>query len=207
MPEIPAAPQVTGPQKETQTYLRELWSWPCMGTNSESSEPLQRAMTSINSALPALPTKLLHRIWAGEYIDFGDLPPARSKPHSLPHYLQGHVLVLQMQELEGNSKRAIPDFTTWAQCFALYTAAILMRQPERAPDLMAYLFMIANNAWRYRWGVIILRNGTECYIALLSGTQQLFNISLLLLLLSLLLLQACGLHNQVVNDLGILTER
>ena len=30
---------------------------------------------------------------------------------------------------------------------------------------------------------------------------------LLLLLLLLLLLQACGLHNQVVNDLGILTER
>ena len=27
------------------------------------------------------------------------------------------------------------------------------------------------------------------------------------LLLLLLLLQACGLHNQVVNDLGILTER
>ena len=26
-------------------------------------------------------------------------------------------------------------------------------------------------------------------------------------LLLLLLLQACGLHNQVVNDLGILTER
>ena len=27
-------------------------------------------------------------------------------------------------------------------------------------------------------GVIILRNGTECSVALLSGTEQLFNISL-----------------------------
>ena len=31
-------------------------------------------MTSINLALPALPTKLLQRTWAEEYIDFADLP-------------------------------------------------------------------------------------------------------------------------------------
>ena len=30
---------------------------------------------------------------------------------------------------------------------------------------------------------------------------------IIITLLLLLLLQACGLHNQVVNDLGILTER
>ena len=149
-PEIPAAPQVTGASEGDSNIIKRALEL-ALGTYPEPPEPLQRAMTSINSALPALPTKLLHRIWAGEYIDFGDLPPARSKPRSLPHYLQGQVLVLQMQELEGNCKRAIPDFTTWAQCFALYTAAILMRQPERAPDLMAYLFMTTNNARRYRW--------------------------------------------------------
>ena len=32
-------------------------------------------------------------------------------------------------------------------------------------------------------------------------------ITYITLLLILILLQACGLHNQVVNDLGILTER
>ena len=109
-------------------------------------------MTSINSALQALPTKLLHRMWARKYIDFGDLRASGKKQATLaPHYLQGHVLVLQMQELEGSSKRAVPDFTTWAQCYTIYTAAILMRQPERASDLMAYLFMNANNTRRYRW--------------------------------------------------------
>ena len=105
---------------------------------------------SINEGLPALPTKLLHKIWANEYVDFSELPPAKSKPRALPHYLEGRVLLVQMQELD-NSRRAIPDFTTWAQCFALYAAAILQKQPERAADLMAYLFSTANNARKYKW--------------------------------------------------------
>ena len=76
--------------------------------------------------------------------DFADLSPARSKPGSLLHYLQGHVLALQMQESESNSERTISVFTNW------HTAAILMKQPEKTPDMMAYVFMTANNARRYR---------------------------------------------------------
>ena len=86
MVEIPAAPQVTGASEGDSNIIKRALEL-ALGTCSEPPEPLQRTMTSINSALPALPTKLLHRIWAEEYIDFGDLPPARSKPRSLPHYL------------------------------------------------------------------------------------------------------------------------
>ena len=148
-------PQSTkpGPQKESRTSSDKPWIWLWeLKTSTEPPVPLQpRAMTSINAALPALPVKLLQRIWAGEYIDFAELPPAKSTPRSLPHYLQGHILLVQMQELESNSKKPIPDFTTWAQCFALYTAAILIKQPSRASDLMAYFFMTANNARKYKW--------------------------------------------------------
>ena len=104
-----------------------------------------RSIISINEELPAIPTKLLLKIWANEYIDFTDLPPAKSKQRSLPHYLEGQVLLVQMQELD-HTKKTIPDFITWAQCFALYAAAILQRQPERATDLMAYFFITASNA-------------------------------------------------------------
>lgn len=117
---------------------------------TEQQFPQPRAVISINEGLPALPTKLLHRIWANEYIDFTELPPAKSKPRSLPHYLEGRVLLIQMQELD-NNKKAIPDFTSWAQCFALYAAAILQKQPDRATDLMAYFFATANNARKYKW--------------------------------------------------------
>ena len=40
-----------------------------------------------------------------------------------------------------------------------------------------YGSLVSHAICRYT-GVIILRNGTECYVALLSGTEQLFNICL-----------------------------
>ena len=83
-----------------------------------------RVLISINEKLLAILLKLLHKTWANKYIDFAELPLAKSKPRSLPHYLEGQVLLVQMQELDHN-KKTIPDFTIWAQCFVLYAAAIL----------------------------------------------------------------------------------
>ena len=79
-----------------------------------------------------------------------ELPPAKSRPRPIPHHMEGRVLLVQLQELE-NHRRAIPDFTTWAQCFAIYAAAILSRQPHRMADLMAYMVETANNVKKYRW--------------------------------------------------------
>lgn len=123
-----------------------------LGSSTDQQGPSQqlRTVTPIHEGLPALPTRLLHRIWANEYIDFSELPPAKSRPRSLPHHLEGRVLLVHMHELD-NSKKAIPDFVTWAQCFAVYAAAILLKQPQRAADLMAYFFETANNARKYRW--------------------------------------------------------
>ena len=90
-----------------------------LGSSSDQLPNQMGSLSSINAGLPALPTKLLHRIWANEYIDFAELPPARNKQRALPHYLEGRVLLVQMHELD-SSKKAIPDFTTWAQCFAVY---------------------------------------------------------------------------------------
>ena len=51
---------------------------------------------------------------------------------------------MHMHKLD-NTKKAIPDFITWAQCFVVYSAALLQKHAERAADLMAYFFGIANN--------------------------------------------------------------
>ena len=57
---------------------------------------------------------------------------------------------MHMHKLEV-TKKTIPDFTTWAQCFVVYAEAILQKQPGRAADLMAYFFATANNARKYKW--------------------------------------------------------
>ena len=121
-----------------------------LGSSTDQQLNQQGSLSSINAGLPALPTKLLHRIWANDYVDFAELPPARNKQRALPHYLEGRVLLVHMHELD-STKKAIPDFTTWAQCFAVYSAAILQKQPGRAADLMAYFFATASNARRYKW--------------------------------------------------------
>ena len=125
-----------------------------LGTSDEAHSSHQsqpRSLIAINSVLPALPSKLLQRIWADEYIDFAELPPAKVKPRTVQHYMQGPVLLLQMQDLDSNTRKTIPDFTTWMQCFALYAAAIITKQPDRVANLMAYFFMTANNANKYKW--------------------------------------------------------
>ena len=121
------------------------------------------SLSSINVGLPALPTKLLHRVWANEYINFAELPPARNKQKALPHYLEGRVLLVQMHELDSSNK-AIPDLTTWAQCFAVYCAAIQQKQPGRVPDLMAYSFATASNARRYKWPSWVVYDQNFCQL-------------------------------------------
>ena len=64
--------------------------------------------------------------------------------------MEGRVLLVHLHELD-NHRQAILDFATWAQCFAIYTAAILQRQPHKVADLMAYMIETANNAKKYCW--------------------------------------------------------
>ena len=103
----------------------------------------------LGKGLPALPKKLLERIWAEEYVDFSELPPARVTLKNWRHN-EGHTLLLQLQELK-RPRSIIPDFTMWAQCFAVYMAALTMKHPQRLPNLMTYMMETAKNARKFKW--------------------------------------------------------
>ena len=92
---------------------------------------------SAGSGLSAVPRKTAEKIWAGEYIDFSDLPPARGKAKSLPSSMEGHIIVVQAEDL-AQSRELIPDMGTWIQCFALYAAVVMVKEPGRATNLLAY---------------------------------------------------------------------
>ena len=61
----------------------------------------------MGTGLLAVSKKLVQRITANEYIDFAELPPAKGKNRSLPHSLEGQVIVLLTQ-----TRKLIPDFAT-----------------------------------------------------------------------------------------------
>ena len=107
------------------------------------------AMVPLGNGLPQLSKKLVERMLADEFIDLGELPPAkgRSRPPSVP---EGTVVLLHAHDLS-KQKRLIPDFATWAQCFAVYTMVLCSKAPNRLPDLLGYQFQLAKLSQRFKW--------------------------------------------------------
>ena len=118
--------------------------------SAEKEAPRAPCPFSVGSGLPTIPRKTAEKIWAGEYIDFSDLPPARGKAKSLPSAMEGHIIVVQAADL-ALSRKLIPDMATWIQCFALYAAVITVKEPGRAGDLFAYMSTIAKASLKYKW--------------------------------------------------------
>ena len=103
---------------------------------------------------PALPKTLATRLFAGEYIDFTKLPPAKGHCRPPSHELEGKVVLIQATDLMA-TKKLFPDLATWVQYFAMYMhmAAIATKQPERVPDMMAF---IAKCSTKFYWPAVMV---------------------------------------------------
>jgi len=145
---------VTVPTSEfTSQAATNSWLYgdtPSASTNTLLTEAIS-SLVSIGAGLPLLSKKLVRQIKAGEFVNFSDLPPAKARPPAVLDTSQMSILgLLQLHEVE-SQKKLIPDFLTWAQCFAVYTAVLGTDQPQRLPELMAYQFELAKYARKYRW--------------------------------------------------------
>ena len=94
-------------------------------------EPATSSMVLIGSSLSILPKKMVQRIIAGEFVDFKDLPPAKSW---LPAFRDNQALTLQLQEVE-KQRKLILDYITWSQCFAVYAAVLGSDQPQNSCNI------------------------------------------------------------------------
>ena len=80
---------------------------------SETSK-ITHSMVTTGEGLPSLPKKCVEKILAGEFIDFAELPPAKGKVKSIPHTVEGQIVVIQAADLM-ESRKLIPDLATWIQ--------------------------------------------------------------------------------------------
>ena len=92
--------------------------------------------------------KLIDKIHSGQYVDFTEFPPTKGRVRT-PLY-NGQLLLVQMEDV-ASSKKLIPDFPTWAQCFTIFTAVLSAHNPTLLPDLITYLTDTATHAKRFRW--------------------------------------------------------
>lgn len=100
--------------------------------------------------LAALPKRTVEKIWAEEYIDFSKLPPAKGKMRALNQGMDGQFIIVQAEDLL-QTKKLIPDLSTWLQCYALYVAVHAQKHPDKVVDKMAYLNLIAKASKKYKW--------------------------------------------------------
>ena len=108
------------------------------------------SMCATGEGLPALPKKYVDKILAGDFVDLADLPPAKGRVKASAHAMEGQIVVVQAADLLENRK-LIPDLATWVQCFSIYAAVVISKEPERAKNLLAYMSLIAKCSLKYKW--------------------------------------------------------
>ncbi len=103
------------------------------------AEPVVMQPFVLSEALPVVPAKLAHRIRKGEYVEMAEL-------------LKDNVEAERRRLAAGESgtarvsRREVPDFESWLQCFSSYAAIVATQYPHKARELWAYqALMIAEH--------------------------------------------------------------
>ena len=60
----------------------------------DTSAQMPTLLVTMGTVLPSLPKKLVVKIFAKEYIDFAELPPARGKARPAPQALEVQVVIV-----------------------------------------------------------------------------------------------------------------
>ena len=139
-----ASPKPQSPKNQISALLSKLES--DAGDGCTPPNPL--VVTGVG--LPALPSKLVMKILANDYVDFAELPPAKGRGRPVPQSLDGQIIVVQAADLL-QTRKLIPDLATWVQCFSIYVATLATKFPGRIPELMAYQTIVAKASMKYRW--------------------------------------------------------
>ena len=98
---------------------------------------------SVGPCSPPVPKKLAERIWRKEFIDFRDL---------LPSQLGGPeptVFDLFAKTDKARPKKYISSIQEWVICFNTLSTIVLMCEPERTADLLAYCSTIIKTSMDY----------------------------------------------------------
>ena len=127
------------PESSTVTNVRNLAHIPFIvpsPTNAESQvedQPLPTQVETPNSLLsagiPPVPSKLVNRIEAGEFIEMAELLPKRLMAYTSD---DDHTKAFK------SKIKPVTNILDWIQAFGLYVAIISHKQPQRVPDLIGY---------------------------------------------------------------------
>ena len=113
---------------------------PLTGADEKGPET-ESAPFVLNSVLPVVPARLVKRILKGDFVDMAEL--LRDNLEAERRRARSE-LETGKSGAPASSRREVPDFTSWVQCFALYASVVQSRYPSKGRDLWAYLGVIAS---------------------------------------------------------------
>ena len=92
--------------------------------------------TLLGAGLPPIPAKLVSRIEAGEFLEMAELLPERLDPTRTLFTDEPELLKTQ------KCRKLVTNILEWTQCFAMYTAILCKKYPDKLPDMLSYLILI-----------------------------------------------------------------
>jgi len=76
--------------------------------------------------MPAVLLKLAEKIWAGEFSDLGELPPAKGRAKPVTGSFKGQLILVHTADLYQTNK-LLPNLASWSQCSALFMATVALK--------------------------------------------------------------------------------
>ena len=107
------------------------------GSTSKGMESQEAIPFVLSEALPVVPGKLVKKILRGEFVDMLKDNVEAERRRLAPG---------ENSQIPRPSRREIPDFESWLQCFSSYAAVVGSKYPHKCKELWAYqAFMIAEH--------------------------------------------------------------
>jgi len=111
------------------------------GTALTTPAPAVPAGLFMGDSLAPLPTKIVKKIIALEYVEMADLLPEA-------WLLEESAVEAQLRRQKG----PVTDILTWVQCYSVLVSTLSLQHPDKVPELMAYLSTITDKVpERLRW--------------------------------------------------------
>lgn len=127
------------PLSSTLSYVASI----AVKLGDEPAKELLGAVLSIDAGLPPVPHKLVARIQAGEFVDMAELLPKNLGVNAAP------LETGDKEEKRKGKREQVKNILKWLQCYRMYIDVVVVKYPQRLPDMLGYQVLIIAAHMKY----------------------------------------------------------
>ena len=113
-------------------------------------------LAPLNTSIPPLPTRFATAAAVGEFVDFNELLYCIELGSGEEPRVRAQLGEDQQLALSRKPKKC--SFEEWVKCFTVYSNNLCAHNPSRGPDMLGYLFVIANSLQEFSLPAVLAYN-------------------------------------------------